>query len=250
MIPSSTWRVSPWTVSHLMLCAMLLWILNTWRNFSVWSLIHRRYGFCVATCVCIISLSCASNIPRPPKESVGYSFLSLTLKWKVDQCTYFFRCCNHAVGVGISMSWRQLTPTLSNPFLCSVGDEIDIVPTVSCNWRLYFLYRECYRVCLMKVCIPLRGQMNVFVYGRLLNVSSDCSFLLSRKFADIFVHVICFHFHCWQKDWFRCLMLGRVTVTYICKVEQILNSILKALGVSESHVARLSPLIFACCPFS
>ena len=38
-------------------------------------------------------------------------------------------------------------------------------------------------------------------------------------------------------------MLGRVTVTYICKVEQILNSILKALGVSESHVARLSPLI-------
>ena len=32
--------------------------------------------------------------------------------------------------------------------------------------------------------------MNIFVYGGLLNVSSDCSFSLSREFVDIFVHVI------------------------------------------------------------
>ena len=38
-----------------------------------------------------------------------------------------------------------------------------------------YLYIECYCVCLMKVCIPLRGQMNIFVYGGLLNVSSDTS---------------------------------------------------------------------------
>ena len=43
----------------------------------------------------------------------------------------------------------------------------------------------------MKVCIPLRGRMNILVYGGLFNVSSDRSFSLSRKFADIFVHVIC-----------------------------------------------------------
>ena len=32
--------------------------------------------------------------------------------------------------------------------------------------------------------------MNIFVYGGLWNVSSDCSFSLSREFVDIFVHVI------------------------------------------------------------